>query len=67
MKQWFEHLSEDVQTVVRCEDCDSAERSGVMIYCLMHGRYMRDNDFCSYGKREDGEQSGWVYSQTDSN
>lgn len=46
--------SADVQPVVQCKDCDSAECSGVMIYCFTHGRYMRDNDFCSYGERKDG-------------
>lgn len=47
----------DVVEVVRCKDCDSAECSGVMIYCLTHGCYMRDNDFCNYGHK-DGEQDG---------
>ena len=50
--------SADVQPVVRCKNCDSAECSGVMIYCLTHGCYMRDNDFCNYGERKDGEQNG---------
>ena len=47
----------DVVNVVRCRDCDSAECSGVMIYCLLHGCYMRDNDFCNYGERKDGERN----------
>lgn len=49
--------SADAVEVVRCKDCDSAECSGVMIYCLTHGCYMRDNDFCNYGHK-DGEQDG---------
>ena len=48
----------DAVKVVRCKDCDSAECSGVMIYCTTHGSYMRDNDFCSYGKRKDGDTDG---------
>lgn len=46
--------SADAVEVVRCRDCDSAECSGVMIFCLMHGCYMRDNDYCNYGERRDG-------------
>lgn len=48
----------DAVEVVRCKDCDSAECSGVMIYCLTHGCYMRDNDFCNYGEWKDGERHG---------
>ena len=39
--------------VVRCHDCENADAGSIMIYCLLHGCYMRDTDFCNYGKQED--------------
>lgn len=51
----------DAVPVVRCKDCKNLERSedGSIYLCLhkMLGR-IRQDDFCSYGERKDGDTNG---------
>lgn len=47
-----------VMPIVRCRDCNAAELAGTRIYCLIHGTYFNDNDFCSYGERDEYEDDG---------
>ena len=45
----------DKVDVVRCKECQHADCSGCapgMVYCLRHGCYMEENEFCCYGERE---------------
>lgn len=47
--------------VVRCKDCKRSDYSvcGVdgVLYCMKHSRFMVDDDFCSYGEREDEHET----------
>lgn len=46
----------DVVEVVRCNDCKHGQSYNMFgsRYCLKHNDVaVRDNDFCSYGERED--------------
>ena len=51
----------DAEEVIRCKDCKacpSFDGNGIG-YCLEHGNYILENDFCSYGERKDnGKQEG---------
>ena len=62
MKNWHEKISlvtcvnsipsADVVPVVRCKDC--TEWDEISSECS-HWYGFRENDFCSYGERKDGE------------
>lgn len=46
----------DVVPVVRCKDCENAQNEcGGMIICRVYKHIMWLQDFCSYGKRKDGD------------
>lgn len=51
----------DAVEVVRCEDChwvDIGENiCEKWVYCTLHRRDTGRNEYCSYGKRKDGEQN----------
>ena len=47
----------DVVEVVRCKDCKYNPKSLGWVTCPMTGANTRkDDDYCSYGEREDGEE-----------
>lgn len=53
----------DVQEVVRCKDCKHLKYDRDFTtgrYCSLRnvngGKYCKDDDFCSYGKRKDGNE-----------
>lgn len=49
----------DYVQVVRCKDCDNADYAGCprgTCYCMEHGTYFKSDDYCNYGKCEDGEE-----------
>ena len=55
--------SADVQEVVRCKDCKHLKYDRDFTtgrYCSLRnvngGKYCKDDDFCSYGKRKDGNE-----------
>lgn len=51
-----ELMAADVAPVVRCKDCKWPDRAvGVEGYWLCNQRIVREDDFCSFGKRKDGE------------
>lgn len=44
-----------------CKECIQSKHDRGELYCVMFRQYRDNNDFCSYGKREEGgyvEQSG---------
>ena len=48
----------DAVPVVRCKDCDKSEPSNVWdgwVFCKSNAIHHRDDNFCSYGERKDGE------------
>ena len=48
----------DAVPVVRCKDCNKSEPSNVWdgwIYCTANAVHQKDDNFCSYGERKDGE------------
>lgn len=48
----------DVVEVVRCKDCQHYEAdiiAGQIGYCNEHQKGMYEQNFCSYGKRKEGE------------
>lgn len=45
----------DFVEVVRCKDCKNHNRPRLG-YCSMTLCYMQPDDYCSYGKREEGEK-----------
>ena len=62
VKQWAEHIpAVDAVEVVRCGQCMFGDwfvrrGGGKYCYCLKTGARMFDeSDFCSYGRREDGD------------
>ena len=42
----------DVVEVVRCKDCKCKDDG--MLYCDLHGEFIEQEGFCSYGERIDG-------------
>ena len=45
------------QEIIRCKDCVHADWSGLpegMLYCMVHEHYLSEDDYCSYGMKEDG-------------
>ena len=55
--------SADVQEIVRCKDCKHLKYDRDFTtgrYCSLRnvngGKYCKDDDFCSYGKRKDGNE-----------
>lgn len=46
----------DVVKVVRCKDCKNlyADDNGKLHWCDCHRMFVGLDDFCNYGKREDG-------------
>ena len=50
----------DAVEVVRCRECKYHEDTSVtgFEHCCLYGLTMRYNDFCSYGKREGGSDTG---------
>lgn len=56
--------SADVQEVVRCKDCKFLKYDRDFTtghYCSLRnvngGKYCKDDDFCSYGERMDGDKN----------
>ena len=54
---------DNVQQVVRCKDCKHLKYDRDFTtgrYCSLRnvngGKYCKDDDFCSYGKRKDGNE-----------
>ena len=49
----------DAVEVVRCRDCKYHEDTHVtgFEHCCLYDLIMRHNDFCSYGKREGGDDN----------
>ena len=48
----------DAVPVVRCKDCDKSEPSNVWdgwIFCRANKVHQKDDNFCSYGERKDGD------------
>lgn len=45
----------DVAEVVRCKDCKSFGKFGSAFVCSELGDRVRENDFCSRGKRMEGK------------
>ena len=50
----------DIVQVVRCKDCKYAElhKDNNVIFCEINelsGRWIKADDYCSYGERKDGE------------
>ena len=50
-----EQPAADVAEVVRCKDCKSFGKFGSAFVCSELGDRVRENDFCSRGKRMDGK------------
>ena len=55
--------TDEVQEVVRCQDCKHLKYDRDFTtgrYCSLRnvngGKYCKDDDFCSYGKRKDGNE-----------
>lgn len=45
-----------MERLVRCKDCIQADYAGMpkgRVYCMQHGTYFEENDYCSYGKKDD--------------
>ena len=67
LKTNYKQSTDDVVEVVRCKDCKNAyinsfsAQSGIALCKLLTNRangeqmLMRQDDFCSYGERKDGE------------
>ena len=51
----------DAVEVTRCRECKYHADTHVngFEHCCLYGLTMRYNDFCSYGKREEGADNGW--------
>ena len=48
----------DYVRVVRCKDCEFTDESldgDYSYWCLRHGSYVNDDDYCSYGERRTNE------------
>jgi hypothetical protein len=45
----------DAEPVVRCKDCEYFDSREITGYCYLSEDIWKPNDFCSYGKRRDGE------------
>ena len=50
-----EQCDEFFPDIVRCKDCKSFGKFGSAFVCSELGDRVRENDFCSRGKRMDGE------------
>ena len=44
----------DVVEVIRCKDCERYNKPRLK-YCSLTLCYMQSDDYCSYGKRKEGE------------
>lgn len=41
--------------IIQCHECEQADFSGLhggRLYCMEHGHYMFEDDFCNYGKEK---------------
>ena len=48
----------DIVEVVRCKDCKNTDGETCQdggIYCIFHKGWFIKDDYCSYGKRRQGE------------
>ena len=52
----------DAVPVVRCKDCDISQKSFAWgdgwRFCENNNQHHKDDHFCSYGKRKDGDGNG---------
>lgn len=57
VEEWIENSpAVDAVEVVRCRDCDHTdlpidEEDEHDYWCMTHGSYVYEDDFCSYGER----------------
>jgi len=54
LKQCLDGLPSAEVEIVRCQDCEHADYSGLpkgRIYCMKNGSYMYEDDFCSKAER----------------
>lgn len=50
---WFQDAPTiDAEVVVRCKDC---KRMNDVQFCVAWEGFVREDDFCSYGERKDGD------------
>ena len=59
MREWIDNAPTiDAVEVVRCKDCRHAYKrkpiNKTAVLCELYGAGMKDNDFCSYGERNEG-------------
>ena len=68
-KHWDGHTEKDVTRllslpsaqpeIIRCKDCEQADFAGLhggRLYCMEHGRYLYEDDFCSRAERRIDER-----------
>ena len=58
---WFEPVTKpkitDIVSVIRCKDCLWFEKKKLdgLGFCLENGKYWMENDYCSYGERDNNQ------------
>lgn len=46
----------EIMSVVRCKDCQYRKKVGTSYYCELDEFNVKDEDFCSWGKRKGGDE-----------